>query len=66
MGYFYHMCPSWFEYSSFFQEALSLGKIEAKIWLMILAEETMLGQYVLILDTEAVNGYTAVFTTNGS
>lgn len=33
---------------------------------MILAEVAVLGQYVPRLDIEAVNGYTAVFTTNGS
>lgn len=33
---------------------------------MIQAEVTMLSQYVLRIDTETVNGYTAVFTTDGS
>jgi hypothetical protein len=49
-----------------FQEAFSLEKFEAKIWVMIQAEVTMLSQYVLRIDTETVNGYTAVFTTDGS
>lgn len=49
-----------------FQEAFFLEKFEAKIWVMILAEVTMLGQDVLRIDTEIVNGYTAVFTTDGS
>lgn len=55
----------WFEYPSFLR-VFFLENFEAKLWVMIQAEVTMLSQYVLRIDAETVNGYTAVFTTDGS